>query len=193
MGRHDGPHSEPLPAICRDAIYRVRTPGVRSLRPYGRLLPEAGRAMWGQEAHNAARNIEGGIGPRETPGVFLLLLQKLGTRFDEQAIDNNFDGVVLALVELRRIIELDEFAIDAGADEAVLRQFFHYCAERRHTQMDFGGLVPTVRRYRHAQSFRVRMAIGCEGRRDRSSDQGVARVHGARDGRHHQRRACRYT
>src|SRR5207245_3466701 len=51
-----------------------------------------------------------------------------GTRFDEQAIDNNFDGVVLALVELRRIIELDEFAIDAGADEAVLRQLLQFVA-----------------------------------------------------------------
>ena len=32
----------------------------------------------------------------------------------------------------------------------VLRHFFHYCAERRYTQTDFAGLVPTVRRYHQA-------------------------------------------
>ena len=37
-----------------------------------------------------------------------------------------------------------------GSLSGVLRQFFHYCAERHYTQMDFGGLVPTVRRYRYA-------------------------------------------
>lgn len=39
---------------------------------------------------------------------------------------------------------------DPGTLASVLRQFFRYCAERHHTQMDFGGLLPTVRRYRHA-------------------------------------------
>jgi len=33
---------------------------------------------------------------------------------------------------------------------SALRQFFHYCAKHRHTQVDFAGLVPTIRRYRHA-------------------------------------------
>jgi len=31
-----------------------------------------------------------------------------------------------------------------------LRQFLRYCAQRRHTQADFSGLVPPVRRYHHA-------------------------------------------
>jgi integrase/recombinase XerD len=41
-------------------------------------------------------------------------------------------------------------SVDPGAVASVLRQFFHYCVKRRFTQMDFAGLVPTVRRYRHA-------------------------------------------
>ena len=32
----------------------------------------------------------------------------------------------------------------------VLRQFFHFCAERRYTQADFSGLIPPVRKYRHS-------------------------------------------
>lgn len=31
-----------------------------------------------------------------------------------------------------------------------LRRFFHYCAAHRHTCMDFSGLIPPVRHYRHA-------------------------------------------
>ena len=33
---------------------------------------------------------------------------------------------------------------------ATLRRFFRYCASRRHTPTDFSGLVPPLRRYRHA-------------------------------------------
>jgi integrase/recombinase XerD len=31
-----------------------------------------------------------------------------------------------------------------------LRRFFGYCASHHHTRSDFSGLVPTIRRYRHA-------------------------------------------
>ncbi len=31
-----------------------------------------------------------------------------------------------------------------------LRRFFRYCAVRQYTRMDFSGLIPVVRRYRHA-------------------------------------------
>ena len=50
---------------------------------------------------------------------------------------------------------------------------------RRHPA---AGARPAVsaRRYHHAQSFRVRMAVRGEGRDDRSGDRGGARVHGAR-------------
>jgi integrase/recombinase XerD len=33
---------------------------------------------------------------------------------------------------------------------AALRRFFRYCAAHQHTRMDFSGLIPPVRRYRHA-------------------------------------------
>src|SRR5260370_930097 len=39
---------------------------------------------------------------------------------------------------------------DPNSFASALRQFFHYCSKRRFTQIDFSGLVPTVRRYRHA-------------------------------------------
>ena len=39
---------------------------------------------------------------------------------------------------------------DPNSFASALRQFFHYCSKRRFTQMDFAGLIPTVRRYRHA-------------------------------------------
>lgn len=32
----------------------------------------------------------------------------------------------------------------------VLREFFRYCADHRYTQTDFSGLLPSIRRYRHA-------------------------------------------
>ena len=47
---------------------------------------------------------------------------------DEQAIDDHFDGVILALVENRRLVERQEFAINAHAHEAVLREFFEFLA-----------------------------------------------------------------
>ena len=33
---------------------------------------------------------------------------------------------------------------------SALRSFFRYCAAHHHTRMDFSGLIPPVRRYRHA-------------------------------------------
>ena len=52
------------------------------------------------------------------------------SRLDEQAIHNHFNGVILPLVQDRRIIERIEFAIDARADIAVLRQLFQLFAVR---------------------------------------------------------------
>lgn len=59
---------------------------------------------------------------------------------------------IIKAMTVERIIKdyFESSSVDPGTLASVLRQFFHYCAERRHTQMDFAGLVPTVRRYRHA-------------------------------------------
>jgi len=40
----------------------------------------------------------------------------------------------------------ENLSVLAGA----LRRFFRYCATHQHTRMDFSGLMPPVRRYRHA-------------------------------------------
>ena len=62
---------------------------------------------------------------------------------------------------------------------------------RRHPASGARSAVPACR-YHHAQSFRVRMAERGQDRDDRPGAQGGARVHGARDGRRHQRRAGRH-
>jgi integrase/recombinase XerD len=46
--------------------------------------------------------------------------------------------------------ELLRTSTDPDALVGTLRRFFRYCASRRHTRMDFSGLVPPIRRYRHA-------------------------------------------
>ena len=47
----------------------------------------------------------------------------------QQAIDDDFEGVVLALVEGQVVFEVHQFAIDAGAGEAVLDQLLHFFFE----------------------------------------------------------------
>jgi len=48
------------------------------------------------------------------------------TRFDEQAVDDDFDGVILALINDRKLVEREEFAVDSNANVAVLREFFEF-------------------------------------------------------------------
>jgi integrase/recombinase XerD len=45
---------------------------------------------------------------------------------------------------------LKESVHNLESQSGSLRRFFGYCAARRYTAMDFSGLVPPVRRYRHA-------------------------------------------
>ena len=46
--------------------------------------------------------------------------------------------------------ELLQKSTDPDGLAGTLRRFFRYCASRRHTPADFSGLVPSIRRYRHA-------------------------------------------
>lgn len=46
--------------------------------------------------------------------------------------------------------ELLRTSTDPEGLVATLRRFLRYCASRRHTCADFSGLVPPIRRYRHA-------------------------------------------
>src|SRR5260370_8198118 len=49
----------------------------------------------------------------------------LDARFHQQSIDHNFDGMVLALVEGKIVIQVHDFAIHTGPLVAVLEQGFH--------------------------------------------------------------------
>ncbi len=48
---------------------------------------------------------------------------------DEQAVDDDFDGVVLALVDGRKVVEREQLAVDAHTDVAILREFFEFFAK----------------------------------------------------------------
>ena len=58
---------------------------------------------------------------------------------DQQTIDDDFDGVVLAFVEREIVFQVDEFAIDAGAGETVLHQLLHLFFEFAFATADDGG------------------------------------------------------
>ena len=49
-------------------------------------------------------------------------------RLHQQAVHDDFDGVILALVEARRIIERAQIAVDARAQEAVARELLQFLA-----------------------------------------------------------------
>src|SRR5437588_6296647 len=53
----------------------------------------------------------------------------LDARFHQQSIDHNFDGMVLALVEGKIVIQIHDFAVDSGPLVAVLEQRFHLFLE----------------------------------------------------------------
>ena len=53
----------------------------------------------------------------------------LDTGLHQQAINHDFDGVILALVETEIVFQIDQFAIDARAGEAVLDELFHLFLE----------------------------------------------------------------
>src|SRR5216683_6651693 len=48
----------------------------------------------------------------------------------EQAVNDDFDGVILALVDDREIVEREKLAVDTHADVTVLREFFEFLAKR---------------------------------------------------------------
>src|SRR2546430_11113282 len=55
--------------------------------------------------------------PRSTLFPYTTLFRS--ARLDEQAVDDHFDGVVLALVDDREIVEREQLTVDAHADVAV--------------------------------------------------------------------------
>src|SRR5260370_11070610 len=62
----------------------------------------------------------GGDGLFEASGNALL---------NEKAVDDDFDGMVLALVDDRKVVEREQLAVDAHTDVAILREFFEFFAK----------------------------------------------------------------
>ena len=54
---------------------------------------------------------------------------RLNPGFHQQAVHNNLDGMVLALVELKIVFQADDFAVHARPSEALLHQLLHLLLE----------------------------------------------------------------
>ena len=72
----------------------------------------------------------------ESDGHFQAMLD---AGLHQQSVDDDLDGVVLALVETKVVFEIDQFAIDAGAGEAVLDELFHLFFELAFAAANDGG------------------------------------------------------
>jgi len=75
-----------------------------------------------------------------------LFLDCLGPRVARKRLKN----VTVTTVETSVKQFLRNSTAEPGSLSSALRIFLRYCAKQRYTQMDFSGLVPPVRRYRHA-------------------------------------------
>lgn len=73
------------------------------------------------------------------------LLEAMGTSSQRKRLRALEAARVESLVK-----ELLRTSTDPDALRGVLRRFFRYCASRRLMRDDFSGLVPPIRRYRHA-------------------------------------------
>jgi hypothetical protein len=62
----------------------------------------------------------------------------LNPRLHQQAVDDNFNGVVFALVEIEVVLKIDQFAVDACAGVAVLEQRLHLFLEFAFASADDG-------------------------------------------------------
>jgi integrase/recombinase XerD len=73
-------------------------------------------------------------------------LEALGMK----AKPNHFKTLSAEAVERYVNQHLKDSPENLSALGAALRRFFRYCIAHQHTRMDFSGLIPPVRRYRHA-------------------------------------------
>ena len=112
-------------ALAAGAIHAVEAEGARLQLRHVDAAHRAGQlggiklllATDHGDEHQAAGQLHG-----QGHGIFQPLLD---ARLHQQAIDHHFDGVVLALVELRLVFQVEQLAINAGAVEAMRRQFLH--------------------------------------------------------------------
>jgi len=92
---------------------------------------------------------ESELSPKTITYRYQVLDQFLG-RFGQRASRPRFKALKSETIEGIIKEHFRNSTADPGSSGSALRQFFHYCAQRHYTQLDFAGLVPCIRRYRHA-------------------------------------------
>ena len=110
------------------AVRRIEAEGARFQYGNGDAAIRAGQLLGKNvvlAAHDRDRDQTAGQLQRGGDGLFQAGGDPL---LDQQAIDHDLNGVILALVENRRFVERNEFAIDARADVAVLRELLQLLA-----------------------------------------------------------------
>ena len=104
------------------AVGRIEAERTRFQRGNGNAAVGAGE-FFGVHLLFAADNGDGDEAVSEFGGCLDGLFEALGDAFlDQQPVDDDFDGVVAATVERGRLVEIDEFAIDARAKESSTRK-----------------------------------------------------------------------
>ena len=108
------------------AIGRIEAEGARLELRNGNAAIRAGE-LFGIDVLFAADDDDGDEAAGEFQRGFDGLLEALRDAiFQQQAIHDDFDGVILAAVERDGFVEIDEVAIHARADVAFLGVFFEF-------------------------------------------------------------------
>jgi len=88
-------------------------------------MPQSGQASFSENVFLATDDGDGDEAAGKLQRGGNGLLEARGdSRFDKQAVDDDFDGVVLALINDRQIVERKKFTIDSGADVSHPAQIF---------------------------------------------------------------------
>ena len=141
------------------AVGRIEAEGARLELRNGNAAVGA-REFFGIDVLLAADDDDGDEAAGELQRGFDGLFEALRDAiFQQQAIHDDFDGVILAAVERDRLIEIDEVAIHARADVAFLGVFFEFLlvfafAAANYWREDHDAVVGLQRRERTAQFVR---------------------------------------
>ena len=118
----------------------------------------------------AADHRHGHQAPRQLQRCGNRKLEALGDAgLHQQAVHNDFDGVVLALVQANRLVELPQFAIDARANEPILGEFFELL-------LVLAFAAPRDRREDHDAIFGLELQDGLDDLLGRLPSDGLAAV-----------------
>ena len=113
-------------AFGASAVRRIETEGARFELRNGNAAIRAGQFL-GVYVFITADDGDGYQASGKFQRVFDGLFQALRDAvFQQQAVHDDLDGVILAAVERNRFVQIDEVAIHAGAHVAGLREFFEF-------------------------------------------------------------------